>query len=173
MRVWLQRSLVLLLVTGPMTAFGSDWGDLMVNGFVRTQTTFVPAADASEPSMEDGFLPVAQRSQRGKASYYGPGFHGRRTASGIRYNQHDLVAAHPSLPFGTVARVTNLRNGRSTNVRIVDRGPARSRQRAGVVIDLSVGAARELDFVRAGKTQVEIVPLGSGGSKRKPVKGAW
>lgn len=165
MRVWLQHSLTLLLVTATFSVFGGEWVGLDGRDGMDVVN--------SREDLNGGFMPVAQRSQRGKASYYGPGFHGRRTASGTRFNQHDLVAAHPSLPFGTMAQVTNLRNGRSTNVRIVDRGPARSRQRAGVVIDLSVGAARELDFVRAGKTQVEIVPLGSGGSKRKPVKGAW
>jgi rare lipoprotein A len=67
-----------------------------------------------------------------------------------------LVAAHPVYPFGTVVRVTNIRNGKSVDVRIVDRGPARSPRRAGVIIDLSQSAAEILDFVRDGRTQVHV-----------------
>jgi rare lipoprotein A len=104
----------------------------------------------------------AVSSQQGKASYYGHSFHGRKTASGERFNQHALVAAHPSLPFGSVARVTNLRNGRSAEVRIVDRGPARSRQRNGVIIDLSLGTANALDFVRSGRAPVRVDVLQRG-----------
>lgn len=111
-------------------------------------------------------------SQQGKASYYGHGFHGRRTASGERFNQHALVAAHPSLPFGSVARVTNLRNGRSAEVRIVDRGPARSRQRNGVIIDLSLGTANTLGFVRSGKApvRVDVLQRGRRGADRETLE---
>lgn len=111
-------------------------------------------------------------SQQGKASYYGHSFHGRKTASGERFNQHALVAAHPSLPFGSVARVTNLRNGRSAEVRIVDRGPARSRQRNGVIIDLSLGTAHTLGFVRSGKApvRVEVLQRGQRGAQQEVFK---
>ena len=61
--------------------------------------------------------------QLGEASFYGTGFHGRPTASGTRFNRHGLTAAHPTLPLGTRARVTNLRSGQSVRVRITDRGP--------------------------------------------------
>src|SRR5206468_4880410 len=75
--------------------------------------------------------------QTGAASWYGPGFHGKRTANGERFNTHALTAAHKTLPFGTQLRVTNERTGRSAVVRINDRGPyARGR-----VIDLSKAAA--------------------------------
>ena len=94
--------------------------------------------------------------QDGKASYYGPRLHGRKTASGERLNKNDLVAAHPKWPFGTVVRVTNLNNHRSVDVRVIDRGPAKSAQRKGVVIDLSSGAAQVLDFIKAGKTNVRL-----------------
>ncbi|MDX1656104.1 MAG: septal ring lytic transglycosylase RlpA family protein [Candidatus Competibacteraceae bacterium] len=97
--------------------------------------------------------------QQGAASYYGPKLHGRKTASGERMDQETLIAAHPSWPFGTVARVTNLKNGRSTQVRIVDRGPARKARRRGVVIDLSTRAARVLEFLKQGKTQVRVEVL--------------
>ena len=90
--------------------------------------------------------------ETGMASFYGPGFHGRTTASGETYDQEELTAAHPTLAFGSRVRVTNLANGESVVVRVTDRGPyARGR-----VIDLSVGAARELRFVRRGVTRVRL-----------------
>jgi len=92
----------------------------------------------------------------GLASYYGEGFHGRTTASGVRFDMNAMVAAHPTYPFGTVVRVTNLRNGRSVRVRIVDRGPAPSPQAAGVIVDLSRRAAQALDFIREGRTPVRL-----------------
>jgi rare lipoprotein A len=70
-------------------------------------------------------------TREGLASYYGKEFHGRKTASGIRFDMNAMVAAHPSYPFGTRLRVTNLSNGRSASVRIVDRGPAQQVQEAG------------------------------------------
>lgn len=100
--------------------------------------------------------------ETGKASYYGPGFHGKKTASGSIYDMHQLVAAHPTLPFGTVVRVTNHKNQRSVNVRIVDRGPVKRIVKQGVIIDLSVGAAQKLGFIRSGRTPVslDLVKLG-------------
>ncbi len=76
----------------------------------------------------------------GRASWYGPGFHGRRTASGERFNTNALTAAHRSLPFGTRVRVVNRRTGRSVVVRINDRGPFAH----GRVIDLSRAAAQSI-----------------------------
>ncbi|HEX2341685.1 MAG TPA: septal ring lytic transglycosylase RlpA family protein [Vicinamibacterales bacterium] len=88
----------------------------------------------------------------GRASYYGPGFHGRRTASGEIFDMYELVAAHRTLPLGTVARVTNLANGRSVTLRINDRGPYIK----GRILDVSKGAAKALAFVRDGTTRVRI-----------------
>ena len=98
-------------------------------------------------------------TQQGRASFYGGKFHGKRTASGTRFNQHELVAAHPYLPFGSVVRVTNLRNGRSTYVRVVDRGPAPRARRRGRVIDLSRGAAQQLGFIAQGTAPVQVAVL--------------
>jgi len=98
----------------------------------------------------------ARATASGLASYYGEGFHGRTTASGVRFDMNAMVAAHPTYPFGTVVRVTNLRNGRSVRVRIVDRGPAPSPQAAGVIVDLSRRAAQALDFIREGRTPVRL-----------------
>ncbi|MCA1994512.1 MAG: septal ring lytic transglycosylase RlpA family protein, partial [Coleofasciculus sp. S288] len=91
----------------------------------------------------------------GIASWYGPGFHGRRSASGERYNQNELTAAHRSLPFGTNVQVTNLNNGRSVVVRINDRGPFVR----GRVIDLSAAAARVLGLIQSGIAPVRIEVL--------------
>ena len=88
----------------------------------------------------------------GLASYYGARHHGRKTASGERFDQHALTAAHRSLPFGSRVQVTNLGNGKSVVVRINDRGPyARGR-----IIDLSQKAAEQLDMLRDGVARVRV-----------------
>jgi rare lipoprotein A len=97
--------------------------------------------------------------QLGMATYYGERFHGRATASGEIFDMNDMVAAHPSYPAGTVARVTNLENGRDVEVRIIDRGPTRQHQRRGVIIDVSKGAAEELDFIEDGRVRVRVEVL--------------
>ena len=92
----------------------------------------------------------------GLASWYGPGFHGNRSANGEIYNQNAFTAAHRSLPFGTQVRVTNLNNGLSVIVRINDRGP----YSRGRIIDLSAAAARSLGMINTGVANVtlEILP---------------
>jgi rare lipoprotein A len=95
----------------------------------------------------------------GLASYYGGEFHGKITASGVPFDMHAMVAAHPTFPFGTLLRVTNLANRRRVTVRVVDRGPASSARADGVVIDLSYGAASALRFLRQGRTRVRIEVL--------------
>ncbi len=98
------------------------------------------------------------QTQTGLASYYGGRFHGRRTASGERYDKKKLTAAHKSFPFGTLVRATNLKNGKSVIVRINDRGPyARGR-----VIDLSTRAAQTIDLIRPGITKVKLEILKNG-----------
>jgi rare lipoprotein A len=91
----------------------------------------------------------------GRASWYGPGFAGRSTASGDRFDPKGLTAAHRNLPFGTPVRVTNLHNGRSVVVTINDRGPYVK----GRVLDVSLGAARALGMLRRGVASVLIQPL--------------
>ena len=97
----------------------------------------------------------------GLASYYGPGFHGEETASGEEFDQRAMTAAHRTLPLGTVARVTNLENGRSVVVRINDRGPYGKNFRKGTIIDLSKGAARRLRFLEDGLVKVKVEVLRS------------
>lgn len=93
--------------------------------------------------------------QIGIASYYSDKFHGRRTASGERYDRNALTAVHPRLPFGAVIHVTNLRNHRSVDLRVNDR----RRLRRGRVLDVSRRAAQLLGFVGAGLARVEIEVL--------------
>jgi rare lipoprotein A len=96
--------------------------------------------------------PSAYFFQTGLASFYGKAHDGKRTASGRAFNRSDFTAAHPWLPFGTVVRVTNLRNRRMVKVMITDRGPqAKSR-----AIDVSSAAARELGMQRRGVARVRV-----------------
>jgi rare lipoprotein A len=92
----------------------------------------------------------------GFASWYGPGFHGRHTASGERYDRRRFTAAHPTLPMPVVVRVTNLKNGRSTLVRVNDRGPFIH----GRIIDLSEAAADALGFRHDGLARVRVQYVG-------------
>jgi rare lipoprotein A len=89
-------------------------------------------------------------NQCGGASWYGPGFNGKKTASGERFNQNAMTAAHRTLPLGTVIKVTDQRTGKSVKVTINDRGPFSG----GRIIDLSKGAATRLGFVARGTTKV-------------------
>jgi rare lipoprotein A len=112
-------------------------------------------AVAAQGSAEGGFAPEMQPQPqpqeaqpelgRGLASWYGPRFHGRPTASGEKFDMHQLTAAHPTLPFGTIVRVRSLVNGKTVDVRINDRGPFIKRR----VIDLSRAAAQALGLIDA------------------------
>jgi len=95
--------------------------------------------------------------ERGMASWYGPGFHGRRTASGERYDMNAMTAAHPSLPFGTVVEVRNVATGQSARVRINDRGPFAK----GRIIDLSRAAAKAVGVYGPGTALVELIAVGA------------
>jgi rare lipoprotein A len=99
--------------------------------------------------------------QYGKASHYGygDGFHGKKTASGEVFNRDGLTAAHRTLPFGTLCRVTNRSNGRQVVVRINDRGPFVE----GRIIDLSWAAAKRIGADRAGVVKVKVEVLKRGG----------
>lgn len=97
---------------------------------------------------------------RGQASWYGPGFHGRKTASGEIFDQGKLTAAHKTIPLGTKAKVTNLQNGNTVEVEINDRGPYIGQRE----IDVSHAAANALGFVKSGLTlvRIELLPEESG-----------
>lgn len=93
--------------------------------------------------------------QKGKASWYGPRFHGRKTASGKRYDMYAMTAAHKRLPLGSKVKVTNLKNGKTVVVTINDRGPFHSKR----IIDLSKAAARKIGLISQGVTNVSLTVL--------------
>lgn len=92
---------------------------------------------------------------RGSASYYGPGFHGRKTASGERFNQHAMTIAHRTLPFGTKVKVTCVSTGKSVTAMVNDRGPFHGNR----IVDLSYGAAKAIGMIDRGVTQVKLEVL--------------
>lgn len=99
---------------------------------------------------------VAQAQQHGKASYYSNSLHGHRTSDGSRYHKDSLTCAHRTLPFGTLLKVTNKKNGKEVVVKVTDRGPFC----AGRVVDLSMAAARELGMVASGVAAVRVEKVG-------------
>jgi rare lipoprotein A len=109
------------------------------------------AGTSGDPAEVGGVSDV----QTGMASFYGADYHGRRTASGEIFDADALTAAHRTLPFGTMVRVTNLANGMVVVVRVNDRGPFV----AGRIIDVSRAAASRLDFVRQGTARVRLEVL--------------
>jgi peptidoglycan lytic transglycosylase len=113
-----------------------------------------PAATSSKRSKP---APApAGYSEEGNASWYGEPFHGRRASNGEIYDMYKMTAAHRTLPFETMVRVTSMNNGKSTVVRITDRGPFVDNR----IIDLSFGAAREIELVGPGVGPVRIEVLG-------------
>ena len=119
----------------------------------RTPPDTPDRADNSEgASQAPADAAALKELERGQASWYGPRFHGRRTASGERYDQHALTAAHKTLPFGTVVRVRSLVTGRQVDVRVTDRGPFVR----GRVIDVSRAAAEALGMMGLGVKQVSL-----------------
>lgn len=115
--------------------------------------------NSQEIISSEGEIPSADRSlvefvDKGtmKASWYGPGFHGQKTANGEVYDQMSFTAAHKSLKFGTLLKITNPKNNRFVVVRINDRGPYVQ----GRDLDLSKAAALELGFVRNGVTKIQV-----------------
>jgi len=111
----------------------------------------------SQPAPPNAARPPKIASAEGIASWYGPGFHGRKTTSGEVYDQDDLTAAHRTLPLGTRVTATNLQNGRVVEVRINDRGPFVE----GRIIDLSHAAALMLDMIQPGTALVRIDLVGN------------
>jgi rare lipoprotein A len=142
---WLPRFLAVALTVGVVGCAGQPPGPPVANAPPVTVPT---AVKPSRPAA----LPAAQV---GRASWYGEAHHGRVTASGEVFDMHQMTAAHPTLPLGSRARVTNLTNGRSVDVLVNDRGPVIP----GRIIDLSYAAANALGAVSAGIVRVRVVPL--------------
>jgi len=112
----------------------------------RFATRSEPGAPSTEPLLLEG-----------TASYYADEFHGRQTSNGETYDMHALTAAHRTLPFNTLFKVTNLGNGRSVVVRVNDRGPFKE----GRIVDLSFEAARRLGMMEAGTALVRLDIVGT------------
>jgi rare lipoprotein A len=112
-----------------------------------------PKRDSATPSPA-----MSAHAEEGNASWYGVPFHGRRASNGEVYDMHKLTAAHRTLPFDTVVRVTNLSNSKSTVVRITDRGPFVDNR----IIDLSMAAAQEIDSIGPGVVPVRLEILSAG-----------
>jgi rare lipoprotein A len=116
-----------------------------------------PASPAKR--RKDNSVPVdVGYTEEGEASWYGAPFHGRQASNGEIYDMNKLTAAHRTLPFETVVRVTNQRNGKSTVVRIIDRGPFVNNR----IIDLSYAAAREIESIGPGVVPVRVEVLSAG-----------
>jgi len=156
-------SFVAILIT---IALGASQGDSYISG---TATHYNPLYSSAEAALRPVALsPKGSRTHKktripfteGRASFYSNQFHGRKTASGETFNSGKLTAAHPSLPFGTWVRVTNLRNGKDVIVRINDRGPFVK----GRIIDLSTSAAKEIGLTKSGTARVKLEALSSGKS---------
>lgn len=120
--------------------------------FVAACTTTASNDPSITGSISQANIETGKAFQRGTASWYGPGFHGRKTASGERFNSYDMTAAHRSLPFGTKLKVVNETNGRSVVVRVNDRGPFAHRR----IIDLAKGPAQALGLTSAGTAYVSL-----------------
>ncbi len=117
-----------------------------------------PAAERPPRAIEGAPAPRewSPRAQVGVASFYARGFQGRRTASGAPYDMRALTCAHPTAPFGTRLRVTDLESGRSVVVTVTDRGPFAN----GRIVDLSLAAARRRGIVARGVVRVRVEPAG-------------
>ena len=119
---------------------------------IHAQTPSAPANPAAVTAPAAAPAPAPAAGMEGLAAYYSDRLDGRKTASGQVFDQSKLTAAHPTLPFGTMVKVTNTRNNRSVVVRINDRGPTQ----AGRVIDLSRAAASKLGMLRSGLAPVKL-----------------
>jgi len=128
-------------------------------GFLTIQLGIMnPFYNIAEAANRGGQSTMRQiAASEGTASFYAGQFHGRKTANGETFNMDQLTAAHPSLPFGTWVRVTNLSNGKDVVVRINDRGPFVK----GRIIDLSASAAKKIGIMQTGIVQVKLEAIKS------------
>jgi len=136
--------------------------------FVRSKgedgTTRPRAGDEKHADTASSYRPSSGKillTLEGVASYYAHDFHGKLTSNGERYDMNDLTAAHRTFPFGTRIRVTNLANSKVVMVRVNDRGPFVE----GRIIDLSLGAAKQIDLIQSGTSSVRLEVLQWGDGK--------
>src|SRR5262245_8884477 len=153
---WTRATAIALAALALANCSGSNYSSSTDSG----ERTFRPRYSLGRPYTVNGqtYVPAENPNYRaeGIASWYGPDFHGGPTANGERYDMHGISAAHPTLPLPCYARVTNLENGRSIIVRVNNRGPfAHDR-----IADLSVGAAKALNFYRKGTAHIRMEYVG-------------
>ena len=132
---------------------------------VQAQSASAPAATAAPASAAQPAAAPKADVADGKVAHYGRKFAGRRSASGERFNPNALTMAHKTLPFGTLVRVTNTKNGKSVVVRVNDRGPSTA-DRVG---DLTTAAARKIGMLRSGVVEAKLEVVGTS-SVRKAAK---
>ncbi|WP_119165638.1 septal ring lytic transglycosylase RlpA family protein [Algihabitans albus] len=125
---------------------GGQGAGVPTQGYYKVGRPYVVSGVRYTPAVDYDY------DETGIASWYGPGFHGRQTANGEIYDQHDMTAAHPTLPMPTMVRVTNLENGRTIELRINDRGPFKN----GRIIDVSRRGAELLGFLGQGIAKVRV-----------------
>ena len=170
-----KRSIVRTLTLSTLTTLaalaagcgGSGGDDDRAGNAVRAGDTAAPPAaqqasifpNAPSPVIREAVKETALEVEAGEATFYADTFEGRRTASGRAFRQSEMVAAHRAFPFGTRLRVTNTRNDRDVEVRVVDRGPFSVSGKLPAVLDLSRAAAERLDFIREGRAQVRVEVL--------------
>jgi rare lipoprotein A len=133
---------------------------------VATTMTVAPPVASPTPDSLAAQQTAIKRGDRlhGIASWYGAVFHGRKTASGERFDMFAMTACHPSLPFGSLVRVINQTNKHSVIVKITDRGDLVTE---GRIIDLSYGAAQKLAMTKVGLAKVDLEVISLGGSKSR------
>ena len=150
--------LILILVLISLLGFSYVVNDDEINEKIKTNLNLTFNNQNSEPQFSQ-MVPVITYKPIGmmKASWYGPNFHGRQTANGEIYNQYELTAAHKSMKFGTLLRLTNPENNKSIIVRVNDRGPYVD----GRDLDLSYASAKALGIVKPGvkRLKVELVQI--------------
>ncbi len=165
--ILLNNQPLLLVDTAQAAAVNSD-DDFTTHNLAKAWVTHLNKHFGIDKHAFDSQLANYQPTgfaQSGEASWYGPQFHGRRTANGERYDMYGMTAAHKTLPFGTLVQVTNHRTGKSTIVRINDRGPYAH----GRIIDLSKSAAQEVGLLGSGVAPVSIKAITPSKQPQKPV----
>ncbi|MEA3491502.1 MAG: septal ring lytic transglycosylase RlpA family protein [Campylobacterota bacterium] len=154
MQITTNRAILSLIISLLILNFTGCASKKYKNGTPATQKSYKIKGKRYHPT----YVRLGQK-MRGVSSWYGPNFHGKQTSSGERYNMHARTAAHKTWPMNTMVKVSNLQNGKSTIVRINDRGPFVR----GRIIDCSYRAGKEIGLDRMGIAKVQIKVLGFAG----------
>jgi rare lipoprotein A len=166
LRFWVLAgaSSIALLGVVVMLSTRTVHADARLSRPVATTMTVAPPVVSPTPDTLVAQQTAIKRGDKlhGIASWYGAVFHGRKTASGERFDMYAMTACHPTLPFGSLVRVINQTNKHSVIVKITDRGDL---VHEGRIIDLSYGAAQKLAMTKAGLAKVDLEVISLGGSK--------